>query len=127
MPSTTYTMSVATGEWGNQGMAAWIDYNDDGVFSATERIGATPGLIGSGVTFGQINATGSFTIALACAPPAGIHRLRVRTVYGTAGVLLSPCTNYQWGETEDYVITIAPAPACPSAGLLSANLDTPPG
>jgi hypothetical protein len=125
MPSTTYTMSVATGEWGSQGMAAWIDYNDDGVFSATERIGATPGLIGSGVTFGQINATGSFTIALACTPPPGEHRMRVRTVYGTPGVNLSPCTNYQWGETEDYMITIAPAPACPNAGLLSANLNTP--
>ncbi|NBP75809.1 MAG: hypothetical protein EBU61_07240, partial [Crocinitomicaceae bacterium] len=101
MPSTTYTMNVATGAWGSQGMAAWIDYNDDGVFSATERIGATPGLIGTGWTPGQINATGSFTIALACAPQAGIHRLRVRTVYATNGVAINPCTNYQWGETED--------------------------
>jgi hypothetical protein len=126
MPSTTYAMSVATGEWGNQGMAAWIDYNDDGVFSATERIGATATTIGTGFTPGAVNATGSFTISLACTPPVGEHRMRVRTVYGTAGVLLSPCTNYQWGETEDYTITIAPAPVCPSAGLLSANLDTPP-
>ncbi len=126
MPSTTYTMNVATGAWGSQGMAAWIDYNDDGVFSLTERIGATPGTIGTGFTSGQINATGSFTISLACTPPAGLHRMRVRTVFNLNGVLVDPCLSYTWGETEDYVVTIAPAPACPSAGLFTANVSTPP-
>ena len=126
MPSSTYTLSVSTGAWGNQGLAAWIDYNDDGLFSTSERIGATLTTIGNGWTPGFINATGSFSITLACAPPEGLHRLRVRTVYGTAGVLLSPCTNYQWGETEDYMITIAPAPACPSSGVFTANLNTAP-
>ena len=126
MPSTTYTMNVATGAWGSQGMAAWIDYNDDGIFSTTERIGATPTQIGTGYTPGAVNATGSFTITLACAPPVGLHRLRVRTVYANNGVTLSPCTNYQWGETEDYMITIAPAPSCPSSGVFAANLITPP-
>ena len=126
MPSTTYIMNVATGAWGSQGMAAWIDYNDDGVFSLTERIGATPGTIGTGFTSEQINATGSFTISLACTPPAGLHRMRVRTVYNLDGVLVDPCLSYTWGETEDYMVTIAPAPACPSAGLFTENVSTPP-
>ena len=126
MPSSTYTVSVSTGSWGSQGMAAWIDYNDDGVFASTERIGATPTQIGTGYTPGAVNATGSFTISLACNPPVGLHRLRVRTVYAVNGVLINPCTNYQWGETEDYFVTIAPAPACPSSGMFAANLNTLP-
>jgi len=126
MPSSTYTITVSTGAWGSQGLAAWIDYNDDGFFTSTERIGATPTQIGTGYTPGAVNATGSFNVTLACNPPVGLHRLRVRTVYATNGVLINPCTNYQWGETEDYMVTIAPAPACPSSGVFAANLITPP-
>lgn len=126
MPSSTYTLNVATGSWGNQGMAAWIDYNDDGIFALSERVGATPGQIGVGYTPGAINATGSFTISLTCSPPAGLHRMRVRTVYFSNGVAINPCLNYTYGETEDYMVTIASPPACPSPGLFAANISTAP-
>jgi hypothetical protein len=124
VPSTSYTLNISTGEWGSQGYAAWIDYNDDGIFDATERVGATNGTIGTGLTTGQVNASSSFVIALACTPPAGVHRMRVRGVYNLNGQSILPCASYTWGETEDYLITIAPAPTCPSPGLLVGGTTT---
>ncbi len=124
LPSSSYTLQVSTGEWGSQGFAAWIDYNDDGIFGATELVGATPTTIGTGVTPGVINASSSFTIALACTPPAGVHRMRVRCAYFQNGVTMDPCLNYGYGETEDYLITIAPAPTCPAPGAMTAGTTT---
>jgi len=124
LPSSSYTLNVSTGEWGDQGYAAWIDYNDDGVFDATELVGATNGTIGTGLTTGQINASSSFAIALACTPPAGVHRLRIRGVYFQDGQTIQPCASYSYGETEDYLVTIAPAPTCPSPALLAAGGST---
>lgn len=124
VPSTSYTLNIATGEWGDQGYAAWIDYNDDGIFDATERIGATNGVIGDGFTPGVINDSSSFVIALACTPPAGVHRMRIRGVWNLSGLSIDPCTSYSFGETEDYLITIAPAPTCPNPGLLVGGVTT---
>ena len=124
LPSSSYTLNVSTGEWGDQGYAAWIDYNDDGAFDATELVGATNGTIGSGLTTGQINASSSFAIALACTPPAGVHRLRIRGVFFQDGQTIQPCASYSYGETEDYLVTIAPAPTCPSPALLAAGSST---
>ena len=124
IPSNSYNLNISTGEWGNQGYAAWIDYNDDGLFDLSERIGYTTGTIGDGLTTGQINDSSSFIISLACSPPAGIHRLRIRGAFNVNGDQIDPCLNYGFGETEDYEITIAAPPACPSAGLLSSYTAT---
>lgn len=130
MPSSSYTLAVSTGEYGSQGFAAWIDYNDDGIFTTStdpltnERVGFTPTVIGSGYTPGAINASSSFPITLACNPPAGVHRMRVRCSYFTNGPVINPCSTYSYGETEDYDVTIATAPACPSAGTIVATAVT---
>jgi hypothetical protein len=124
LPSSSYTLQISTGEWGDQGYAAWIDYNDDGLFDASELVGATPTVIGSGLTTGVVNASSSFTIALACTPPAGVHRMRIRGVYNQNGPTIDPCATYTWGETEDYLITIAPAPTCPAPGAMTAGTTT---
>jgi hypothetical protein len=118
VPSNSYNLNIATGEWGNQGYAAWIDYNDDGLFDISERIGYTAGTIGNGLTTGQINDSSSFIISLACSPASGTHRLRIRGAFNVNGDQIDPCLNYGFGETEDYEISIAPPPACPSAGLV---------
>ena len=123
-PSNSYNLNVSTGEWGEQGYAAWIDYNDDGTFDVTERIGYTNGTIGSGFTLGQINASSTFVISLACNPPVGNHRLRIRGVYFTDGDQIDPCAEYGYGETEDYEVTITAAPACPSAGVMTGYTAT---
>ena len=101
-----------------QGVAAWIDYNDDGVFSTTEKIGATPTTIGT--AFG----TGTFPITLACNPTPGPHRMRIRCVWNEDGVSIDPCISYGYGETEDYVITVLPPLPCPSPSAFASNTPT---
>jgi hypothetical protein len=124
LPSASYGLFVATGEYGSQGYAAWIDYNDDGIFDISERIGYTNGTIGTGWTQGQVNDSSTFVISLSCAPPAGVHRMRIRGVYFEDGDQIDPCDLYTYGETEDYDITIAPPPSCPSAGLVISTTTT---
>ncbi|NUY82713.1 Ig-like domain-containing protein, partial [Flavobacterium sp. MAH-1] len=119
---STYGCTVYAGQY-PEGYAAWIDYNDDGVFdNSTERIGFSVGQVaGSGVV-GQLGSSATFPITLSCNPPLGQHRLRVRAMYNTNGSAVTPCANNSYGEVEDYVITITAPDPCPApSGLASAN------
>lgn len=113
----SYVVSVSVGSFGSQNMAAWIDYNDDAVFSTSERIGFTTSSIGS-------NGSANFNIVVSCNPPLGTHRLRVRDVWNTAGNTIDPCNSYGYGETEDYDVTIVAAVACPAPSALTASNPT---
>lgn len=120
---TSYTATVTAGQYG-EGYRAWIDYNNDGIFSSSEVIGYTPIIAGSG-QLGVIGSSGNFTVNVPCNAPAGPHRLRVRCAYNITGINLDPCAfinNY--GEAEDYLITIAPAPSCSSPSNLMATAIT---
>lgn len=110
----SYNVNVTVGEFGGQNVAVWIDYNDNGLFEASERVGFTTASI-------PANGSASFTITLACNPPLGTHRMRVRDVWNTTGASIDPCISYGWGETEDYDVTITAAVACPQPSNLSAS------
>jgi hypothetical protein len=122
-PSTSYNCIVYAGQYAAN-YAAWIDYNDNLVFEASERIGYTLSTVAGSGAVGVLGSSASFPVTLACAPPAGQHLLRIREVYNqTSGVTITPCGNNEglgFGEIEDYLITIASAPACPSPGLVSS-------
>jgi hypothetical protein len=124
LPSTTYNCTVFAGQY-SEHYTAWIDYNDDGTFDATERIGyTTTSVTGSGIA-DSLGNSASFPISIACNPPAGVHRMRVRCVFGqSSGLNILPCGNVTYGETEDYLITIAPAPTCPAPGLMTVATTT---
>lgn len=124
LPSSTYNCIVYAGQY-DANYAAWIDYNDDGIFdNNTERIGySTTAVVGSGQV-GVLGSSASFPVVLACTPPVGQHRLRIREVYATSGINITPCGSATWGETEDYLITIAPVPTCPAPGQLSVVTTT---
>jgi hypothetical protein len=125
LPSTTYQVNVSVGTWGDQHIRAWIDYNDDGIFSANEIIGQSVIALNQGNT-GPFPPA-SFSIALACNPPAGPHRMRIRSVWSTNATFfqtIDPCASYGFGETEDYIITILPAPTCPSISTPSLTGST---
>ncbi len=116
----SYEINVTVGSYGQQNQAVWIDYNDDFVFSPEERVGFSPSEIDS-------NETATFTILLACDPPAGIHRMRIRDVWNTPGESIDPCATYGYGETEDYDITILAGEACPAPynlTLVQANTNS---
>ncbi len=119
--ASSYGLTVYAGQY-PEGYAAWIDYNDDGVFdNATERIGYSAGQVAGSGSVGVLGGNATFSISLSCTPPAGVHRLRVRAMYFTDGIFVTPCANNFYGEIEDYLITITAAPACPPAGALTAN------
>ena len=81
----------------SEGVAVWIDYNQNGQFEASER--STIGLVNNLPSVsGTINIPGS---AL-----TGITRMRVRISF--AGYPGTPCGAITFGETEDYAVNIQP-------------------
>ena len=116
-PLTSYQCFVYAGKY-NRSFAAWIDYNNDGVFdNTTERIGYTTNIIIGSYTPNVLGSCAIFNFTTGCPSLAGQHRLRIRTVDEILGVNISPCSNNEYGEIEDYMITIAPGPSCPAPGL----------
>jgi GEVED domain/Fibronectin type III domain len=114
---SSYNVTVSNGNFGNQYVAAWIDYNDDGFFTVSERIGYTTAPLAA-------NSSVNFPIVLACNPPLGVHRLRIRDVFNTPGASIDPCASYSFGETEDYNITITAAAFCPAPTALMVSNPT---
>ena len=97
--NTTYTMSVAGGLYPDCYIRGWIDYNQDGIFSASESIGVsgnvgnlTPGSIIFNVPANAYNGVTRLRLLMGWSPPGP----------GTGDV----CIKGDWGEAEDYIITI---------------------
>jgi hypothetical protein len=98
---STYVLSISSGTGFPHNFAAWVDYDQDGQFSAEERIGLQM-LSGSAV------ANWFFTV-----PPNvldGVTRLRVRAIlepFGPWQLSHHPCIPATEGEAEDYTVIIA--------------------
>jgi hypothetical protein len=124
---SSYECTVSVGQY-SEGVAAWIDYNNDGTFdNATERIGFSVGqILGSG-TAGVLGSSATFPIVISCNPTPGNYRLRVRAMFNISGSAVTPCTANDYGETEDYTITISAAVACPQPNTLAASSITAQG
>jgi hypothetical protein len=97
---TTYNVAVTVGSGGSQGVAIWIDFNDNLTFEESERVGFTSANIAA-------STTGTIQLLIPCNAPVGLHRMRVRNVFSTAGNTIDPCSSYTYGEVEDYDVTIA--------------------
>lgn len=91
---------------------AFIDFNQDGNFGAGESF-----------LVGQTNSSGIYSVSQSITIPAtailGQTRLRIVMQENTIPVA---CGTYNYGETEDYLISIIPALACPP--VLSAGVAT---
>ncbi|MDX9751466.1 MAG: GEVED domain-containing protein [Flavobacteriales bacterium] len=95
-----YTITIQSGQYSPNRVAAWIDYNGDETFQVGEKLGEFQ-------TNGSMQSQGiDFTVPMSAA--LGTTRLRVRSVYVNTGEPnpADPCFNYAWGETEDYSVTI---------------------
>lgn len=119
----SYQCKVWAGQYG-EGYAAWIDYNDDGTFASNERIGYSNGQVAGSGSVGVLGSSATFTISLACNPPVGVHRMRVRAMFNTNGIDVTPCGNNTYGETEDYLVTITEPAACPQPSNLAVGTIT---
>ncbi|WP_236211621.1 GEVED domain-containing protein [Metapseudomonas otitidis] len=80
-----------TENWG-----AWIDFNQNGVFEASETV---------------LTARGNTVVSAPITIPSGVTgttRMRVQVRWSAAA---QPCGNIGYGETEDYTVKLPDAPA----------------
>ncbi len=94
----THPMSVTVSDGGTEYVGVWIDYDRDGVFEASEFTA-----LGSG---NDVTINGNLTIPASATP--GPTRMRVRVRWNTALTGADACAAYTYGETEDYLVNIAP-------------------
>ncbi|MFL9834948.1 reprolysin-like metallopeptidase [Chryseobacterium terrae] len=94
-------MSVTVANPDLDTVAAWIDYNKNGVFETSERVFNFP----VGTITGPI--TGSFTVPQSAVTGQPM-RMRVVLLYGgpnaVGGSLTGPCGTLSYGEAEDYFV-----------------------
>jgi len=113
----TYTLSVTVQTDPNQWTNAWIDFNRDGVLSASEVLGTTVNPGSSG--------TANITFTVPSGVSYGITRLRIRggvDVTFTGSNACGANVSSSYGEVQDYDITLASPPNCsgtPTAGTAS--------
>jgi hypothetical protein len=98
----TYQLIVSPGTYGSGNyIAAWIDFNRNGIFESGEKLGE--------VNVPPMPATGTISFQVPETAFMGAVRLRVREVWNSTS--LDPCISYTYGETEDYDVHIMP-PGC---------------
>lgn len=115
--SYTATIQTGAGSLAGQGVAVWIDFNDNELFEETEKFYTS-----TNIPYG---GTGSILITVPADAAPGVHRLRVRLVDETSGSAIEPCSSYAWGETEDYTVRVLAPVACnglPAAPTVQASL-----
>jgi hypothetical protein len=114
--SASYPLSIGIGTCGgpyNNMTKVWIDFNQNGLFTdAGEMVYASTAFI-NGVHTINTNITIPATATV------GITRMRVVNSETTVISSINPCGSYFYGETEDYLVNIAPVPTCPQPTALS--------
>lgn len=122
----SYPFSVTVGSCGGSfatGAAAFIDWNADNDFlDANEKIYSSPGTTNSIPSF-----TLSGNVPVPPTATVGVTRMRVIAVEGNAGAAITPCLSFNWGETEDYNVTIvasAPCTGTPVVGAAASSADS---
>lgn len=103
----------------NYKLKAWIDYNNDKVFDASEEIGG----FDEAQPDPTITKTITFTVPNTVDVTPSNSRIRIFLARNNVDPL---STRHQSGEVEDYNITIKPFPVAPTAscvGALNLTLD----
>ncbi|WP_264522348.1 fibronectin type III domain-containing protein [Flavobacterium sp. N1994] len=104
--STTASISITFGSGSSQYAAVWIDFNQNGVFEATEGVVST-------VTGGS-GGTITLNIPVPAGAILGNTRMRVRGGDDSALTTAQACgvSNSSYGETEDYIVNIIGLTPC---------------
>lgn len=106
---SSYTITLSAGYYpdGNN-ISVWIDYNQDNTFDPSEKLG--------NVSLLATPETGTISFVVPFNAATGTTRMRVREVYGNSD--LDPCSEYYYGETEDYRVYIPEVVYCaPDYGI----------
>lgn len=112
---SAYTITIQFGTCGGNysGVGeAWIDYNLNGVFEASESLGTWQGA--------PPTAISNFNFTVPTGSVNGSTRLRV--MQHEAGTLpLDPCASFAWGSVTDFTIVIQGGTGVPSASYCSGG------
>ncbi|AYQ35369.1 GEVED domain-containing protein [Runella sp. SP2] len=107
---STYTFTAratsgGVGTYFDQHITIWLDYDQDGVFEASERVYQSTDISSTRM---NPTATNSFTIPVTA---SGMVRMRVRSSYnsGSGSAVTDPCVNLNYGEAEDYSLMVSGA------------------
>ena len=125
LKGNSYTLSINFTTAGGCGYGVWIDYNQNNIFEASEKIAGT-----TGTNMLAVGASPSITQSITIPTNAvtGNTRMRIRIVeddnYNMTTTDELPCNAstsatdvMDWGETEDYTINITAS----SAGINEAT------
>ncbi|PZF72561.1 GEVED domain-containing protein [Taibaiella soli] len=97
-----YTLTVSTGLWNDENGAAWIDWNNDGVFQTSEQVM-------------DYSSTSGDQTATVIVPTTGVPlctplRMRVFSdFFGSATP--TPCGNPAYGQVEDFTVYVSGTPS----------------
>ncbi len=114
---TSYNVQVTVGSGGSQGVAIWIDFNNNLTFEESEKVGFTTTNIAA-------STTGTIQIVIPCNANPGLHRMRVRNIFNQAGSTIDPCASATYGEVEDYDVTIAEIAIPTGDAIQTVNVPT---
>ena len=96
---------------------AWFDWNNDGVFAENEEYNLGVAASGTDVSSG-INPS----IEIPTSAVIGAVTMRVRTAKLLAEEVLTPCGNFDSGETEDYTVLVTPNLGIKNPELLNNSI-----
>jgi len=98
-----YSITIGSGTTYGTQIGVWLDLNGDGDFSdAAEWLSKGWGTMSA-------NSTNTYNFVVPCnGLKAGVTRMRIRTDYEFSVTMGagSSCSNFNYGETEDYTITL---------------------
>lgn len=107
-----YSISVTTGPSYPEYVTVWIDYNNNGVFTDDEKV--------MNNISGIPNHTGTFTV------PSGAvlnTALRMR-VFSDYDYVNYPCTDYIYGQCEDYAVFVFPVASPPVTAFIISSVSS---
>ncbi len=134
----TFTIGQSSGNYYDQHVSVWADFDQDGNFELNERVYRSDSL----ASMPRMNptASGSFLIPSSV---QGLVRVRVRSGYnfGPGSAVTDPCGLLSFGEAEDYMLevtsmspptittnTVTPNPVCAGStinvGFTAVNLSS---
>lgn len=114
-----YTLNVTVGQCNgfaySGGVTAYMDFNQNGSFSDPgEQIMVSPT-----TTFAIAGTLVSTVVTIPVSATLGTTRLRV--IAEESNTATGECATYNWGETEDYCITITPPCTLPTLTLSASQ------
>lgn len=123
MQGSSYSGTAFTDAlWGDNYMSIWIDFDDNNIFSANEKVVSELAISNVSSTAFSINVENSALI--------GTHRMRVMAGYLPAtNIVLQPCnldaSNYMilvYGRVQDFTVNILPNTPTPvTMGILEGE------